>query len=166
MHKLFFIAISLLLVNACNSSKYLLYSEGGNEDYLINIIRKANEEGKISKHPKIMVDRAIYKNHYDFRKNKVAKSDILKLEVRDFETTELYYEKYGDLGLIEITTNKSQSFYQENTLYIIEGKPLSKADVENLNPDSIQKIEVIKDKKRISEFTTEDYEGIIIIYLK
>lgn len=51
----------------------------------------------------------------------------------------------------------------ENMLIIIDGKESSKADMNRLNPDNIDSIDILKDKKYIAKYGAKAKEGVIII---
>lgn len=53
----------------------------------------------------------------------------------------------------------------QKILFIIDEKIQTQADFNNINPRDIKSFSVIKDKEKIREYTTDDYEGVIIITL-
>ncbi len=165
MNKLQLGFFCIVIFSSCSMNRYLLYQDGGDEYYLINIIEEASKAGKISRRPTIILDRTIYLN-FDFRKHKISKDKIDSLRVLDFKTAKLYYNNKVQGGAIEITTNRSKSFYQKNILYLVDGKALSENDVKSLDAESINGIEVINDKQKMLKYTSENYEKVVIIYIK
>jgi len=55
---------------------------------------------------------------------------------------------------------------QDNVLYIIDGKPSDKSQLEKIDPEQIEKIDVIKGKESIKKYTDKEYDGVIIITTK
>lgn len=65
------------------------------------------------------------------------------------------------------TTYKSDGEELSNTLVIIDGvKHPEKDAFLSVDPDKIQSVDVIKDKKMMKKYTDKDYEGVIIITTK
>lgn len=60
----------------------------------------------------------------------------------------------------QIDLNKS------NVLVIIDGKESTKAEMEEINPDKIESIDVLKDKASIEKYGEKGKDGVILITLK
>ncbi|HEU4788636.1 MAG TPA: hypothetical protein VFS71_03030, partial [Flavobacterium sp.] len=60
--------------------------------------------------------------------------------------------------------------YNEKTkikpLYIVEGKETTEEMIKDLNPDDVDSITVLKDKKAIEKYGEKGKAGVIEIYLK
>jgi len=54
----------------------------------------------------------------------------------------------------------------DDVLYIINGRTVDKGEFEELDPDEIESISVLKGKEQVSKFTDEDYNGVIKIVTK
>jgi uncharacterized protein YcfL len=80
----------------------------------------------------------------------IENSDLL------YEKSDLYYED----GKETIFISKS------NVLFLIDGKKVNEKDVKSIKPNDIESVNVIKDKKEIAKYSSENYDGIIIIKLK
>jgi len=68
-----------------------------------------------------------------------------------------------------LTERKKQPTAVESSdkLYIIiDGKISTQAELSKITPDNIESIKVFKDKKQISQYTSGNYDGIIVITLK
>jgi hypothetical protein len=66
-----------------------------------------------------------------------------------------------------INMNKSVDQAPSNTLVIIDGvKHTEKDALSSLDPDKIESVDVIKDKKMMKKYTDKDYEGVIIVTTK
>ena len=65
---------------------------------------------------------------------------------------------------------KDEKFYFGNTpqklLFVIDEKIQTQADFNTIKPKDIKSFSMIKDKEKIREYTSEDYEAAIIITLK
>jgi beta-lactamase regulating signal transducer with metallopeptidase domain len=65
------------------------------------------------------------------------------------------------------TTYKSDGGVPSNTLVIIDGvKHTEKDAFSSIDPDKIESVNVIKDKKMMKKYTDKDYEGVIIVTTK
>lgn len=51
-------------------------------------------------------------------------------------------------------------------LVYLEDKVISLIEMEALNPNDIESVEVIKDRDKIKVYTSDDYDGVIIIHMK
>ncbi len=51
-------------------------------------------------------------------------------------------------------------------LYIVDGKVSTQAELTKIPPDNIESIKIFKDKKQISQYTSGNYDGVIVITLK
>ncbi len=66
-----------------------------------------------------------------------------------------------------ITSDNSTSEELSNTLIIIDGvEHREKNAISSVDPDMIESVDVIKDKKMMKKYTDKDYEGVIIITTK
>ncbi len=66
-----------------------------------------------------------------------------------------------------MTPDNSTSEELSNTLIIIDGvKHMEKDAISSVDPDMIERVDVIKDKKMMKKYTDKDYEGVIIITTK
>lgn len=55
---------------------------------------------------------------------------------------------------------------KSNILYLCDGKEISKASLNTINPADIKSMEVIKDTEKMKKHTKKAYDGIILIHLK
>jgi len=60
--------------------------------------------------------------------------------------------------------NKKNKF--SNVLILLDGKVISHEELGQINEDSIESIEVFKDKEIVKYYTKEEKEGVIIITTK
>lgn len=54
----------------------------------------------------------------------------------------------------------------DNVLYIFDGNPITKDEMNKIGPSQIQSVNVIKGKDQIRRYTQGDYDGVIIITSK
>ncbi|HNP78705.1 MAG: hypothetical protein U0289_07055 [Cyclobacteriaceae bacterium] len=64
------------------------------------------------------------------------------------------------------TVNTNASPEERNVLYIVDGKPVSKVDSDKIDPNDILSVEVFKSKDEVKKYTTENYDGVVVIRLK
>lgn len=71
-------------------------------------------------------------------------------------------------GNIEEPLNQkaSKSLFDSKVLYLLDYNPITEEEVKKINPDDIKTITVIKDKKSMSQYTADNYDGIIVIEMK
>ena len=66
-----------------------------------------------------------------------------------------------------VTIEKSADREPSNTLIIIDGvEHMEENAISSINPDMIESVDVINDKKMMKKYTDKDYEGVIIITTK
>ena len=84
-------------------------------------------------------------------------------------------EVYGEQSINGVILIEAKPFDQKikedyegdsNVLFLINGKKISNSKAEKINPDSIAKIQVIKNKDSIIKYTSKEVQGIIKITLK
>jgi len=61
---------------------------------------------------------------------------------------------------------ETQSLSDLKILYIVNGEEKPESVLKELDPNDIQTVTVIKGKEQIANYTTEDYDGVIIVELK
>lgn len=70
----------------------------------------------------------------------------------------------------QIEVNKpekaSKAFVDHNVLFIVDGKELTNSNLKSIDPNTIESINVIKNKLEIRNYTYKDYDGVIVIKLK
>jgi hypothetical protein len=171
MRNLFLIILGLLNFNGF-AQDYLLADENSNKNMIANFIEKSIAEKKLKKNPVIVVNERVLKNDQLDRFN-FYKSDILEFRLIAMDNTEMK-EIYGEQslnGVILIETKPFQerdvkSISDSKILYLLNGKTITHDELIKINPDKIESVEVIKDKKEIAKYTTEEYEGVLVIKLK
>jgi len=97
--------------------------------------------------------------------------EIIVSEEADLPEDVLVHTKvmHSEKVIIAKTTTSHNSGDQElsNTLIIIDGvKHTEKDALKSLNPDLIESMNVIRDKKMMKQYTDKEYEGVILITTK
>ncbi len=90
--------------------------------------------------------------------NLIASMTVLKGK----EATKLYGAE-GENGVIIITTKSAQT---PSPLYIIDGKESTKAEADKLDPNTIESMNVLKDKSATDIYGDKGKNGVIEIKLK
>lgn len=81
---------------------------------------------------------------------------------------------YGNQGLNGVLLIETKPFQEKavksisegKVLFLLNEKPITQAELEKINPDKIESVKVIKNKKEIAEYTSDEYDGVIIIEMK
>lgn len=138
-----------------------------------------NSKGLKFKDP-IKIDNAIY--IVDGKITSTKKAD--KINPDDIESINVLkgkhaIEKYGEKaknGVIEISTKPQNSKNKpvlkikgasiNNPLYIVDGKKMSAKKVNKINPDNIERVDVLKVDKAIEMYGEEAKNGVVIITSK
>ena len=86
------------------------------------------------------------------------------------EMTEIYGEQSLN-GVLLIETKPFQeravkSISDSKVLYLLNGKIITQVELEKINPNKIESVDVIKDKKEIAKYTTDEYDGVVLVKLK
>lgn len=114
-----------------------------------------------------------------FKLGDIKPDDIESMSVFKGDDAINKYGSKGKKGVIEITTKKSiksttKSEIKLNSkvkaitdpLFILDGVEISKADLEKVDKDNIEKMVVIKDKKAIEKYGEKGKNGVVVIYSK
>jgi hypothetical protein len=156
----------LCLLLGCSSGRYLLTDTGKDNKYLIECIRALEKEGKVKQHPLLVIDGKVY-DYKTLKQQPIAlsKADIKQIDClpKDGEGATNIYGESGKKGVLLITTAKSDDI---KILFFIGDRRISQEEAEKINPNDIEFINVIKDKDKVRAYTTEDYDGVVIITMK
>lgn len=60
----------------------------------------------------------------------------------------------------------TKALEDSKVLYIVDGKTVSKDEVDKLDPNGIVSIDVIKNKEEVKKYATENYDGVVVIHMK
>jgi hypothetical protein len=164
----------LLILSGCSMNRYYLTDRNRDKKFLVEKIRESTDNGQISGKPIIVLDGVPYRYEYELKKSRLplSKTQIESIDILKDDVGKKIYGVYAEGGVMIVTSKNNHSKEikpkeDEKILFLIDDKVISKSEVEKINPDDIETITVVKDdKEKIRQYTTEDYDGVIIIHLK
>ena len=166
---LIIIGISLL---SCSTKKYLLADETSENKRLIELVKNLKKEGKINKNPVVVINEKVIESE-ELKNLKIYNSEIIDISVIERNNTEMtqIYGEQSTNGILLIETKPFQekavrTISESKVLLLIDGKETPYEKIETIDPNDIESVTVIKDKKEISKYTSENYDGVIIIVMK
>ncbi|WNH13037.1 hypothetical protein [Thalassobellus suaedae] len=171
MKNLFLIIFGLLTFSGF-SQDYLLADENSDKTMIADFIEKSIAEKKLKKNPVIVVNERVLKDD-ELDKLNFYKSDILEFSLVAMDNTQMV-EIYGEQSLNGVLLIETKPFQEKaaksisdsKVLFLINDKQITQAELKKINPDTIESLNVIKDKKEIAKYTTDEYDGVVIIKLK
>tara|TARA_B110000091_G_scaffold61445_1_gene67485 strand:- start:1044 stop:1565 length:522 start_codon:yes stop_codon:yes gene_type:complete len=170
--KYFIIILIGLTVLSCSSKKYVLADQSSENQKLVKLIDKLKKEKKINKNPVIVINEKVIKKS-ELKNLKIYNSDIIGISVINKDNskmTQIYGEKSIG-GVILIETKQFQekairTIAESKVLFLIDGKEITQEEMEKIDPNDIKTVTIIKGKKEIIKYTTEKYDGVVIIEMK
>lgn len=173
MKTLYRLLILMFLISGCTGNRYLLSDKGKDKRFLLEAIKEASKTGEMSQKPMIIVDGIPYRYDKELKNKRLqlTKNDIKQI---DRVKKEVGIKIYGDdakEGLLLITTksnsNKdSKSVDKSKVLILLEDREISKSEMDKINPNDVESVDVIKDKEKVKQYTSESYDGVVIIHMK
>lgn len=177
MRNILLISIFGVLIS-CSSSRYLLTDNNQDKKFLVDYIRDLENQGKITNKPLIVID-GLALGYENLKVNKIplSKADIFKIDClsKDIQVATNVYGDRGKSGVLLITTKKSQERFQEKSiktlneskvLFLVGDQQITQEELQNIDADDIESIEVIKEKDSVKKYTSEEYDGVVIITMK
>lgn len=171
MRNLFLILFGLITFSGF-SQDYLLADESSDKTMIADFIKKSIAEKKLKNNPVIVVNERVLKEN-ELDKLNFYKSDILEFSLIAMDNSQMVdiYGKQGLNGVLLIETKPFQekaakSISDSKVLYLLNEKPITQTELKKINPDTIESVEVIKDEKKIAKYTSDKYDGVVIIKLK
>ena len=171
MKNLFLIIFGLLTLSGF-SQDYLLADENSDKTMIADFIEKSIAEKKLKKNPVIVVNERVLKDN-ELDKLNFYKSDILEFSLIAMDNPQMV-DIYGEQSLNGVLLIETKPFQEKaaksisdsKVLFLLNDKPITRAELEKINHDTIESVDVIKDKKEIAKYTTDEYDGVVIIKLK
>ncbi|QJD97232.1 TonB-dependent receptor [Mucilaginibacter robiniae] len=74
-------------------------------------------------------------------------------------------ERPGEIGSIRIRGNRSLNA-TNNPLYVVDGIPLSSGGIENINPNDIEAIDILKDASATAIYGSRGANGVVVVTTK
>ena len=165
--------ISMFILSSCSSNRYLLTDKGKDSKFLINTIKKSSASGEVKRKPIIVIDGKPYRYDYELKTEglQISKKDIKQIDILKKDVGVEIYGEYAKDGVIIVTTkssssNDSKPYNDSKVLILLENKEISQSEMEAIDPNDVESIEVIKNKEKVKSFTSEDYDGVVIIHMK
>lgn len=163
-------------------NRYLLTDD---EEYLIGVIKKMAKDGQISKKPLVVLDLVPHIYQKNLKENRLP---ISKAEIEEIWSLEKYAGKaiFGTIaegGVLVINTkqflttvNKPINYNkilfllethkqkdQDKILILLDGKEISKKEIDNMNLNELESIRLAKDTETIEKYSAEGYNKIFIL---
>lgn len=138
---------------------------------LIKFIDQAKEENKVSENPLIVLDEQTVIELDSIKPNDKFYGQISIIRKGNKGMNQIYGEN-AENGIIMIQTppktpeGNDIEIVKSEILYFLGENEISKKDLQNINPDEIENVEVIKGKDEIAKITNKECDGIVIINLK
>lgn len=177
MRKYLLILIAGLIVS-CSTNRYLLIGNNQDKRYLIDYIDDLENQGKLTNKPMVVID-GLALGYENLKVNRIplSKNDIFKIDYlsKDSEGAKNIYGERGTNGVLLILSKKSQDRLQEKStksvtdskvLFLLGDQPISQEELQKIDPMDIESIDVIKEKESVKKYTSEDYDGVVIITMK
>jgi hypothetical protein len=177
--KLFFpFLVILLIASSCTSNRYVLSDSNDDKDFLKQQIKVYKKTKGISNKPIIVLDGIPYRYSHELKEKPltISKSDIKEISILKKEAALRIYGDFAKGGVLLITTkverepiqksNDNKGFDDKNILFIVDGKIVERSFALSLNPNDIETLTVIKNKEDIMDYTSGNYDGVILIVTK
>jgi hypothetical protein len=173
MKSIYRFLILLFLTSGCANNRYLLIDIGKDRRFLVAAIDKAAKTGEISQKPMIVVDGIPYRYDKELKNNRLqlGKKDIKQIDIVKKDVAIKIYGDEAKSGLLLITTKTSsvkdsKSIDKSKVLILLEDIEISTSERDKINPTEVESVDVIKDKEKVKQYTSEDYDGVVIIHMK
>jgi len=172
MKHIILIVCLLLLVASCSTSRYLLTDKGNDRYFLQNYIDDSAKTGIISKIPLLVIDGHPYRYDVELKKQKLnlSRNNIANIDILKMKPSVSIYGESGRKGVVLIFTTASKQVGGDNSngnvLVLLEGNKISVEDMKKIDPMDIESIDIMKTKSEIQKYTSDAYDGVIVIKLK
>jgi len=168
------ILASLLLILSLSINAQEISEKKNQENYLHELIADLIQKEEIASDPVIILNEQLLTSDIldtlSISKFEITSYAVLKKEQSDVEN------KFGKQGLNGVLMIKTKSFQEtlsdknylakDDVLYLIDGKATHSSKLKNMDPETIAKIDVLKDQDSIAKYTEKEVNGIIKIQLK
>ena len=155
--------------------------------FLASEIREAKSNGQISSlKPIIVVEGKPYRFKHELKESrlKLSRDDIEKIEILKEDVGIRLYGDYAEGGVLVVTTKnnfkqkkeESNNQPEQNTLtsliknnkiiIFVDGKETKAEEIQNMNPNDIDSVSVLKGEAAKKLFPEMDLDGVIYITMK
>lgn len=121
--------------------------------------------GKPDPNNNYIVDGVYAKNIDNINPDSIESVNVLKEDNTIIVRTRSYARKSAD-GKNNGIHIRASGGTNENILFVIDGKEATKDVFEQLSPDQMQSIQVVKDKEQMKIYTEKNFDGVILITTK
>lgn len=171
MKKLLFIVLAFITLNSF-SQDYLLADKNSDKTSVADFIKKAIDQKKLKENPVVVVNNKVLKkselNQFNFLKSDILNMSIIAMD--NTQMTAIYGEQsLNGVLLIDIKPNlenEQKTVPKNNILYFLNDTPITYKELSKINPNKIDSVKVIKNKVDIAKYSTQNYDGVIIVYPK
>ena len=164
----------LILMLSLSLNAQEISEKKSQDNYLHELIADLIQKEEIANDPVIILNEQLLTSDIldtlSISKFEITSYAVLKKEQSDVE------DKFGKQGLNGALMIKTKSYQetvrdddylaQEDVLYLIDGKATHSSMLKNMDPETIAKIDVLKDQDSIAKYTSKQVNGIIKIQLK
>lgn len=167
-------SLSYIITIIAISTNLVIAQKANTEISVINFIKELKDRNQIENNPLILlngdsvnIDSLAAKLNLFPNPNDAV---FMYFDKNDEQAVTLYGNRArSGVIIIEIDeedkeVNKKNKF--SNVLILLDGKVISHEELGQINEDSIESIEVFKDKEIVRYYTKEEKEGVIIITTK
>lgn len=171
------VVLVFLTFNTLSQSN-LISDKSGNKTRILDFIKISIKEQKISQNPVIVLDEKVISAN-ELSTFSFSDEEIVSISVVSKEPTilNILYGEQSKNGVIMIVTKQFQKTLDElgtkekeneleNVLYLLNGKKITKKELSKIETSKIKSINVIKKPSEIAKYTSDSYNGVIIIDLK
>lgn len=185
MKKVNLLLIFIILLSGCSMNRYLLTNDGVDEEYLIGVIKEMARDGQISKRPLVVLDLVphIYQKELKQTRLPVSKEMIDEIWCLEKYAGEAIYGTIAEGGVLVINTkqflttvNSSTNYNkvlfllethkqkdQDKILILLDGKEISKKEIDNMNLNKLEYIRLVNDTESIEKYSAEGFHKIFIL---
>jgi len=162
----------LLLVASCSTSRYLLTDKGNDRYFLQKCIDDSAKTGIISKTPLLVIDGHPFRYDVELKKQKLnlSRNNITQIYILKIQNAVNIYGEPGKKGVVLISTTALKQVRgnnsNDNILVLLEGNKISYEDMKKIDPMDIESVDIVKSKSEILKYTSNAYDGVIVIKLK
>ena len=160
------IALFLILISiSCNQQK-------SNKTYLANYVESIKDKNSLIENPLVIIDGQV--EEYELMNDGaflLLEEDIVKTEYLTKDTASKTYGERGKYGAVLVTTiladlGIGHSNSDKKTIYVLDGKVISKEEYQKIDQSKIIGVGTIIDKNAIKEYSNDDYDQLLYISTK
>lgn len=163
------ILASLLLLLSLSLNAQEISEKENQDNYLHELIADLVQKEEITSDPVIILNEQLLTTEaldtLSISKFEITSYAVLKKDQEDVE------DKFGKQGLNGVLMIKTKSYLEtvsdndylakEDVLYLLDGKATHSSMLKNMDPETIAKIDVLKNRDSIAKYTDEEVNGII-----